>query len=184
MMSVATTSRRGTRHRGRPGLSVPGRIRGIQQLVNRTCVLFDPESFARGSAHIGECEEQLTELGLSVITSEADCLIYSVGPNSLANAPGLLWHWSDLGWRFRPAEKGLSGADRTLDIELRQGLIAARSARVIILSGDGRLADAATLAMARGSSVTVVGLKGDTSKSYARIGATVVELDSLESGWL
>ena len=146
---------------------------------NPNLICADVENLAGGSDRVGEKQHELTLMLRTTMASTKDHLVWSAGPNALENAPSMKTAWEARGWKYIEPFQGLSGPDKSLAFHLLTSPHVLRASHLIILGGDGEFLEAVQFAIRKGTRVTVVGLWGDTAKSFRKTGATVVELTGL-----
>jgi hypothetical protein len=139
---------------GFPGLAFSGpQPTLIQPRIDRSHVVVDLENLCGGSDAVAR-QSAVVRRSLSYLVDTARTqVVVAVGINAWVNAPLLGFEWS--GARLLVG-RGIDGADKRLIEDLVDEPQAARSARVVIASGDGRFAAAAEHLKARGAHLVVV----------------------------
>ena len=177
-MYISTTANHapGAERIGAPAFLVPR-----CSLVSRGfCLIYaDIENLVGGSAFVGVKSFELTLTLRTTMTSHRDKIIWSAGKNARELAPTLQTEWDARNWRFVEPYQGVSGPDKSLVDDFFKNRDVLFAKRLIVLGGDAEFLPAAEYAIARGIEVTVIGLRGDTSKKFKEIGVNVVELSTL-----
>lgn len=130
------------------------------KFLDRTTMLVDVENGC-GCADLVPCRQnRLKDHLLGLIGHGPVQVIYSTGPRARELSPTLLWDW---GRHRYLCGHGLNGADLALINFAENDPAIFRSARVVIVSGDGIFAPLAVALVAQGTHVTVVARRGSLS---------------------
>jgi hypothetical protein len=130
------------------------------KFLDRTTMLVDLENGCGCAALVPCYQSKLQDHLLDLAGPGQVQVIYATGPRARELSPTLLWDW---GRHRYLCGHGLNGADLALINFAEKDPAIFRSARVVIVSGDGIFAPLAAALAAQGIQVTVVARRGSLS---------------------
>ena len=154
-------------------------------LFDRTTMLVDVENGC-GCADSVPCHQSNLQDHLLDLAGPGQVqVIYSTGPRARELCPTLLWDW---GRHRYLGGHGLNGADLALINFAENDPAIFRSARVVIVSGDGIFAPLAAALAAQGTHVTVVARRGTLSAALRLVAHKIeylpefsIEVDAMDA---
>ena len=145
----------------------------VSGLVDRTHVVVDLENICGNAKLVPQRAAKAFEVVSNVVSFDRAQLVVAVGISAWLKTPDLAFQWPKarilVGY-------GVDGADLRLVEDLLDEPQASRSARVVIVSGDGRFVDPAIELAAQGVEVTVVAQAHKLSRRLAEAATHVRHL--------
>ena len=149
-----------------------------EMLINRTTMLVDVENGCGCAASVPYYQDQLQDHVLGLPGLGQVQVIYATGPRARDLCPNLLWDW---GRHRYLCGHGLNGADLALINAAKNDPAVFRSARVVIVSGDGIFAPLAAALAAQGTHITVVARRGTLSAALRLVAHRIEYLPEFSS---
>ncbi len=155
------------------------------KFLDRTTMLVDVENGC-GCADLVPCRQsKLQDHLLGLVGPCQVQVIYSTGPRARELSPTLLWDW---GKHRYLCGYGVNGADLALINFAKNDPAIFRSARVVIVSGDGIFASLAGALVAQGTHVTVVARRRSLSAALRLVAHKIeylpefgIEVDAVDA---
>ena len=155
------------------------------KFLDRTTMLVDVENGC-GCADLVPCRQsKLQDHLLGLVGPGQVQVVYATGPRARGLSPTLLWDW---GRHRYLCGYGVNGADLALINFANNDPAIFRSARVVIVSGDGIFAPLATALVAQGTHVTVVARRGTLSAALRLVAHKIeylpefgIEVDAVDA---
>ena len=142
-------------------------------LVDRTHIVIDLENLCGGSDSVCARSAGAYRAVSQVVPFDRSQVVVAVGVNAWSQSPMLGFQWPNA--RFLVG-RGVDGADKRLVEDLIDEPQAQRSARVVIVSGDGLFADPAARLRDHGVSVCVVAPAHSLSRRLREAASEVLYL--------
>jgi hypothetical protein len=130
----------------------------------RTLIVVDLENACGGSGLVSANHRRVLKSINLLPTVRRPMVVFSTGPRAVAETPDLFWVWQSA--RFVQG-RGLDGADNALISVLREEPVAARSSRIILVSGDHAFAEPLGEIRARGIRTGVMAHPASLSRKLA-----------------
>lgn len=130
----------------------------------RTMIVVDLENACGGSSLVSANHKRVLKSINLLPAVHRPMVVLSTGPKAVEETPDLFWVWQNA--RFVQG-RGLDGADNALISVLRDEPLAARSSRVILVSGDHAFAEPLAEIRARGIRTGVMSRPASLSRKLA-----------------
>jgi hypothetical protein len=148
---------------------------------SRTMVFVDLENCCGGSSNVVKYQKQVRSAVQHFISSSHGFVVLATGIRALQEVPDLLWEWGEARYLIG---HGLDGADKQLVSALVQEPVAARSTRVVLLSGDHIFAEPIKRLTKQGIHTTVAARPGSMAHTLRDAASSYVWLPDYESNVL
>jgi len=149
-----------------------------EMLIDRTTMLVDVENGCGCADSVPYRQNELHDHILGLPGLGQVQVIYATGPRARDLCPNLLWDW---GRHRYLCGHGLNGADLALINAAKNDPAVFRSARVVIVSGDGIFAPLAAALAAQGTHITVVARRGTLSAALRLVAHRIEYLPEFSS---